>query len=338
MLQTLGSPAAEKIAWRALGLLWILLIGFRHEVGCDWEPYQEFYNSMIRTTGENLMPLLFNFDLGFVALNWISAELGLSIYFVNTICGLLMVLGLSTFCRNTSLPWLSWLIATPYFLIVVGMGYSRQAVGAGLLLWALVYLVQGKTRRCLLMVITAATFHKWVLVFAVIGAASQVRWTMRMLIHAAMLVVLMLVGAWVFLNDTMLMILHEINSYKGKVSSGAVPRALISALAALSFLFVLNRRDRKLDHHNVWKWLSFSSIILVPFSGAISTIADRLVVYLIPLQLYVWPSIITLKSTVISQTLLGTIIVLFYGSLLLAWLEYSAHGYCWLPYNNILFL
>ena len=86
MLRALGSATSEKIAWRALELLWIMLIGFRHEVGCDWEPYQALYNSMIQTTGANLMPLLFNFDLGFVVLNWVSAELGLSVYFVNTVC------------------------------------------------------------------------------------------------------------------------------------------------------------------------------------------------------------------------------------------------------------
>lgn len=338
MLQAIGSPTAEKIAWRALGLLWILLIGFRHEVGCDWEPYQELYNSMIRTTGENLMPLLFNFDLGFVVLNWGSAKLGLSVYFVNTVCGFLIVLGLSKFCRNTPLPWLSWLIATPYFLIVVGMGYTRQAVAAGLLLWALVYLLQGRNRRYLWMLIAAATFHKWALLFAVISAASQVRWKMHMCVRAAIVVALMLVGAWVFLNDIMLMILLEINSYKGQVSSGAVPRMLISVLPALLFVFVLNRREGKLDHHPIWKWLSFSSIILVPLSGATSTVVDRLVVYLIPLQLYVWPSLITSKTTLISQALLGTIIVLFYGSLLFAWLAYSTHGHCWLPYNNILFV
>ena len=338
MLRALGSPTSEKIAWRALELLWIMLIGFRHEVGCDWEPYQTLYNSMIHTTGENLMPLLFNFDLGFVVLNWVSAELGLSVYFVNTVCGLLMVLGLSKFCRNTSLPWLSWLVATPYFLIVVGMGYTRQGVAAGLLLWALVYLLQGRNRRYLWMVIAAATFHKWALLFVVISAAFQVRWTMHMYVRAAIVVALMLVGAWVFLNDMMLAILHEINLYSGKVSSGAVPRMLISVLPALLFLFVLNRRGRKLDHNPIWKGLSFSSIILVLFSGVTSTVVDRLMVYLIPLQLYVWPSLITSRTALINQALLGTTIVLFYGSLLFAWLAYSTHGHCWLPYNNILFV
>ena len=180
LLQTLNNPAVEKIAWWALSFSWVILIGFRHEVGCDWEPYSSIYDGVVRyIANPDHRGLLIDREFGYSILNWVSAKLGLGIYTVNTICGLLVVIGLSKFCRRTPQPWLAWLIATPYFLIVVGMGYSRQGVAVGLFLWGLVYLQDRRIWMYLLMGILALAFHKSVLPFVLIGAVAQLRWTSK---------------------------------------------------------------------------------------------------------------------------------------------------------------
>ena len=41
------------------------------------------------------------------------------------------------FVRRQPMPWLGLLVAIPYLVIVVGMGYSRQAIALGLFYWHL---------------------------------------------------------------------------------------------------------------------------------------------------------------------------------------------------------
>ena len=45
------------------------------------------------------------------------------------------IIGLTIFVKSLPNPWLGYVIAFPYLITVVGMGYSRQAVVIGFSLW-----------------------------------------------------------------------------------------------------------------------------------------------------------------------------------------------------------
>jgi hypothetical protein len=79
-------------------------------------------------------------DLLFDVLNWFGVKTGLGIYLLNLFSARAFTLGLMVFCRNCPRPWLALLLAVPYLIIVVAMGYTWQGAAIGMTLIAMVAL------------------------------------------------------------------------------------------------------------------------------------------------------------------------------------------------------
>ncbi|MEO7937503.1 MAG: EpsG family protein, partial [Burkholderiaceae bacterium] len=132
------------VAWWAVGLLFTLMIGLRHEVGGDWGSYAEHFTHAARMTFGEALAMG---DPGHYLLNRLVAGLGGSLYTVNLIYAAVLMTGTVVFCRRQPIPWLALLAAVPYMLVVVGMGYTRQSVALGFGLLGLVALADGKVRK-----------------------------------------------------------------------------------------------------------------------------------------------------------------------------------------------
>ena len=76
-------------------------------------------------------------DPFFGIINWVSAQFDLGVYLPNGIACLLLGYGTVRAAQLTRDPWLGVLIAVPYLLIVVGMGYVRQGAAIGMILIAI---------------------------------------------------------------------------------------------------------------------------------------------------------------------------------------------------------
>ena len=117
--------------WRFYFIFLFFMIGLRHEVGGDWLQYL-----YLLEVGKNLSfseSVIFS-DPAFGTINWIAAQYNFGIYFVNSIFALIFTWGLLVFCRSQPLPWLALVVAVPYLITVVAMGYSRQGVAIGLIM------------------------------------------------------------------------------------------------------------------------------------------------------------------------------------------------------------
>lgn len=79
------------------------------------------------------------------------------------------------FCRAQSNPWLALVVAVPYMLVVVGMGYTRQSVALGCSLLGLAALSKAQVRRFMLWVALGATFHKSAVLLIPIAALAASR-------------------------------------------------------------------------------------------------------------------------------------------------------------------
>jgi len=128
--------AAPKERWSdpisvAIWLVLTLVIGLRHEVGGDWETYLENLDLVRDEPFSNISLIR---DPAYVLLNWVSWKLGAVIYGVNLVCACIFSFGLVLFCRAQPRPWLALCLSIPYLVIVVAMGYTRQAVSIGFLL------------------------------------------------------------------------------------------------------------------------------------------------------------------------------------------------------------
>ena len=120
------------------GLFFVVLgviIGLRPEVGGDWYNYLR----ILELARLELLPeALTKKDPAYALINWFAANRWGDIYLVNSVCALFFSWGLYAFCRAQPRPWLAVVVAMPYLITVVAMGYARQGgsdrfgdVGAG---------------------------------------------------------------------------------------------------------------------------------------------------------------------------------------------------------------
>jgi len=322
------TPASRTAMWWLIGALFALAIGLRHQVGGDWGAYLRYLE---RGYTLSFAEVLTSGDPGYIAVNWLVAQFGGSIYWVNLICGVILMAGVVTFARRQPLPWLALLVAVPYLIIVVGMGYSRQAVALGFILLGLVALGDGQVRRFVLLVLIGAAFHKSaVLMLPVAGlAASQSR-----LVSLAWAASATLVGGYIFLFDSVdaLWTNYVEADYQ---SQGGLIRVLMNAVPAGLFL-LLNRYMRlSEDERRLWWWMSIFAIACIPLVMLSSTATDRVALYLIPIQLFVFARLhqITRDTTLRAFIVLG--VVAYYALVQAVWLFMAAHAFAWLPYQLV---
>lgn len=333
-----GLGSARRIASStvlALGVFLTLLIGLREQVGGDWFNYFPYLD---RSVGLPFAAILLETEPGYGLLNWIGANIGGSVYFVNTICGLVFSIGLLLFCRAQPRPWLSLCLAFPYLVTVVAMGYSRQGVAIGLEMLALLALQRDRLLQFLAWIALAATFHRTALVLLILPVS-----TLSGGLRFSQLIRLALVaGAAYGLYSAV--IEPDIDYYvQGYIeaeyqSQGALVRVALCLLPALAFL--LNRRRFQLsaDLQRIWSLISLMALAAAIglFTVASSTAVDRLALYLIPLQLFVGSRIPDTRLFGIHPGFWNQLLIAFSFAVLIVWLLFAGHSYAWLPYRNLL--
>jgi len=322
------TPASRTAMWWLIGAVFALAIGLRHQVGGDWGAYLRYLE---RGYALSFAEVLTSGDPGYISVNWLVAQFGGSIYWVNLICGVILMAGVVTFARRQPLPWLALLVAVPYLVIVVGMGYSRQAVALGFILLGLVALGDGQVRRFVLLVLIGAAFHKSaVLMLPVAGlAASQSR-----LVSLAWAASATLVGGYIFLFDSVdaLWANYVEADYQ---SQGGLIRVLMNAVPAGLFL-LLNRYMRLSEaERRLWWWMSIFAIACIPLVVLSSTATDRVALYLIPLQLFVFARLHLVVKDSLLRAYIVAGVVAYYALVQAVWLFMAAHAFAWLPYRLV---
>src|SRR5258705_1045984 len=152
-----GSGRAD-IPFRFGCVLIALMIGLRFHVGGDWIAYEEIFAD---AKGERLGSLPAIADPGYYLVNIVVQWLGGEVWLVNLVCGAIFTWGLTRFAEAQQRPWLAMVVALPSLVIVVAMGYTRQAVAIGLIMGGLAtYAKTGSMVRFAVYVAAAATFHK----------------------------------------------------------------------------------------------------------------------------------------------------------------------------------
>lgn len=316
--------------WRLVFVLLVLMIGLRHEVGGDWVNYLPMVEDAVHQT---LAQAMLRSDPAYGLLNWVGARSGFGVYFVNTICAVIFSWGLVVFCRAQPRPWLALLVAVPYLVIVVAMGYTRQGTAIGLAMIGLVTLSERRLMRFVLFVACAALFHKTAVILmplAVLASTRKKLWT----------------AFWVsllFALFYLLLLQDSVDSLRSGYidaemqSEGAALRLAMNAFPALLFL-VLRRHFVMLQADRIfWTWMSLGSLALVVMliaSPSISTAVDRIALYWIPLQLFVFsnfPRAVSKRGGLDRFLVLG--IVAYSGVVLFVWMAFAAHAPDWLPYQ-----
>ena len=330
----------EKLAWFFCMIIWILIIGLRHEIGCDWEPYFDMHLSNKNASFFSIDWLsIHSWEPLYLILNLISGYFDLGMYGVNTLGALIFVAGISSFCRNIPSPWLALTIATPYLIIVVGMGYSRQAIAIGLILWSISILMRRGALLALAIALSSVFFQRsaalvfFMILFNGSGFPQKTKKYIAIIVGLATITTGILLASKYGWSTV---------QFKQADTTAVQLRALLNAIPAAIFLTMWQEFKKVNSDTNIfWAILSGTSLIALIaallFPDVAPTAIDRFGLYLIPLQLYVWSHLSKMLSGYIPTKLTASLLATGYGVYLIVWLNFSAHGHCWLPYDNLIF-
>jgi hypothetical protein len=248
------------------------------------------------------------------------------------VCSALFIWGLVTFAKHQPNPWLAIVVAVPYLMIVVAMGYTRQAVAIGLIMAAIVSWDRNQLIRFGIYVLIAATFHKTAVLALPLVALSSER---NRFVTGILVVAFAFMLYRTFLSQSVEKML--VNYVDAEYSSeGAAIRVAMNVVPAIIFLcfrkrFMLDDSQRRL-------WLNFAlatlGTVVLLLTLPSSTVVDRIALYLIPLQLFVFsrlPEVFSVDGKPNGQV---TAFVIAYSALIqFVWLNYANHAQYWVPYS-----
>ncbi|MDF1629717.1 MAG: EpsG family protein [Alcanivoracaceae bacterium] len=315
--------------WWLVGVLFTLAIGLRHRVGGDWWAYLLYLE---RATPLSLAEVLNSTDPGYILVNWLVAQFDGPIYWVNLICGAVLMIGVMSFSRRQPLPWLALLVAVPYLIIVVGMGYTRQAVALGFLLISLSSLARSKIGWFVFWVMLGATFHKSAVLILPVAALAS---TSNRLWNFTWVGLMFVVGGYLFLFDSAehLWINYVQADYQ---SEGGLIRVLMNSVPAALF-FLLHRRLRLSEaERKLWLWMSLLALVCIPLVVVSSAATDRVALYLIPLQIFVFSRLPLVSANPHFRGAIALGVVGYYALVQAVWLFFATHSFAWVPYQNVL--
>jgi hypothetical protein len=112
----------------------------------------------------------------------------------------------------------------------------------------------------------------------------------------------------------------------------------MNAVPAVILIVFRDRLFYTQAEKKLWLWMAIFSLVTVPLITVSSTAVDRIALYFIPIQLFVFSRIPFLVKRLGDRQLLVAGVVAYYALVQFVWLNYAAHALYWLPYRNYLFL
>ena len=324
-----GIQTLPGLKWQLTFIGLSLFIGLRHEVGADWFAYISILENAKQ---DSFFGYLGFTDPMYASLNWIAANLGANVYFVNLVCGILFTWGLLVFCRQQPRPWLALLVALPYLVTVVAMGYQRQGVALGLSMLGLAALGRGQIWRFLFWIAFAATFHKSAVILVPFAAllGNRNRWLTGLVVVTITVLLFLLL-----IQESVDLLLHTfIESEYG--SSGAAIRVAMNTIPAIAFLMRRKNFHLAPEQFKFWTYMSYMALSFIVFLiiSPSSAAVDRVALYSIPLQLFVLSRLPDAMGIPGRRNIFWVHAVVAYSTLILfVWLLFSDHAFAWLPYQ-----
>jgi hypothetical protein len=316
----------DNLIWCAVAIFYVLIIGFRQEIGVDWEAYKKHYDLVVNVP---LSEALLTTDPAYAFLNWVCALVGGQVYLVNFVCALLFVYGLVKFCRQQQMPWVAFLVAQPILIFIVGMGYTRQSVAVGFELLALVAISKKNNKLFIFHIIIAALFHKTAIFLLPLIAIVSNKNKFLMLVA----VLIFGVGLGLVLIVEQYEALVELYVEQKLSSDGGIYRIALNIIPAVLIFIFANKKIKRVEDRNLWKSFAVLSFLLFPLINITPTATDRLVIYLIPIQLYVFSNAANWFENRTFRLLVLIGVILFYAVLMLVWLTFGSYREFWVPYR-----
>ena len=313
--------------WLFVMLALATLIGFRWETGGDWSNYYRMVEDVdFAPDGGSLS------DPGFALIVHLASKSSAGIVLVTAISGLMMGVALTRFCLNQPRPWLCMAVAIPYLVVVMGMGYIRQGMAISCLMMGLSSIGNGRVVRYSLWVLAGALFHSTVLIMLPLGVLISNRNALLRVGLALLTAIFLFYGMHSARTETLMA-----NYVQSEMSSsGAAIRLGMTALPGAVFLYFRKRFGLNPVEQGVWSLLSGAAILglMAFFVSPSSTVIDRLGLYLLPVQCFVYSRLPgVLGQNPKNERAFVVAILSLYTLIFFVWLNFANNANMWLPYR-----
>jgi len=321
----------SRLVWTFIILIGTLFIGLRHEVGGDWINYVENIRFIEDNNYSDWLDFT-KFDIGYQLLAFAGSRFGMGIYGANLLSGLIVMSCIAYFARRQPYPWISMMVAVPFFIIAVNMGTIRQGLAVSISLVALTQLDKSRLKYFLI-ILLAFFFHKSALVMFGLLFVKNIRiYTLLFLI--ALLYIFFMYLVTIDAYETLLMSYLIEPDYQ---SDGALIRLGISLVPTIAMFLFYKDLNRTFPDTWIYLWFGIATIVLITMTPTLSTLADRLAYYTIPIQFAIWPRIIAIQKNELIREYFAMCIILAYLLILFVWLNFANHAFAWIPYDIIWF-
>lgn len=308
-------------------------VGFR-ETGGDYTRYELLFQII---SEQGWIYATTQTEILFGLLNWTVQYSGLPFLGVTVLTSLIYSFCLWRFIRAEPIPMLALAIATAYLTIVVAMGYTRQGLAISLVMWATVYIRQKRFLQSALILAVATGFHSSAAIaFGLLYGAFRFKSKLQTRMFGIGISAFTLYGSYVILQSEVENYISAYVESSRYASNGAVQRLLLCWIAAVIVLHYRRRFEE--SERRLWVTVSFVSLGSFLLLFVSSTVADRLGLYLLPLQIVAFGRLPLFQRGHARQTATTAMVLTGYFLVLGTWLVLGNFaGDLWLPYRSAIF-
>ena len=321
------------------------LIAFRSHVGGDYIVYDHAYNESYNYDLFEYIQTYYHLGFLYSFLSWIFYHNNFSSLIMNIIASSIFIFGLYNFISKQHDKLLALIISFPFYIIIFGMGFTRQSLSCGILL----LLLSKKWRNFYsnFIILISVGMHHSSIIFYILNffhkdfSFNEIirRFFSNKIIHIFYFIILILSSFVIFFFIKKFYLTIYLSYFSDSVlpSKGAYVRCGLTFIASVIYLFYYNNFNKFNNlFSKFWLTISIYSILvyfLIIVFPSFSTIADRLNYFFVPLQLYVFSNLNLLIEKEKMLFFSKIVIISIYFILFLVWLFYSEFSQFWLPYN-----
>lgn len=318
--------------------LLLIFIGFRFEIGGDWNAYIVTFNEM---NLDFIINYNYRGDIGYNLLQFLSKKLKLGIYGVNLFCALIFLIAINLICKLYKEYWLTFIILLPYLIFIVSTGYTRQSVSIAFATIGIYYLLADKNTYYqnyfyfLFFIFIGSLFHKSIIIMMIF----LIPFINIYLVLLGFLILAVLFGHFVSFFENEVRRVVEQYLYTSYFSKGVILRFIILVPSILMYIFSLRyihytKNELKIFNIYVFLIIIFSfAVVFYPLA-----IIDRFALYFLPISALIYSKFTYIfKTKYIDYLIYKNVIIMYLFIQLYIWFNFSVHKSYWVPYKNILF-
>lgn len=325
-----GTRRTKYIFW-SVGFLYWLMIGFRYQIGMDWNNY---YYKYLYEVNHSLTQALFNREPGYQILNWMGHATGGGLILVDAIAGMTFCVGYFCVAKRCREPFLAIAVGTPLLVVAFAMSGLRQSISLGIIFYLFATWEQRTTVARAAIVLFATLFH-FSAIFVLIFVAAASNFSLVIRSAASILVAAFVLAVIKLAPESMEAYSHLYVSGENKMSApGAVIH--VGALTAPGLIYLLLRKKwaEVNGHSQLYFYLALASLVMMPGILISSVAAYRFALYFWPMAMYVWSGLPALIESGTERALYRFFLIVGSFAILVGWLLFANNSAAWLPYQN----